>query len=87
MENKTQYYKLAEKIASDIEGRWFCCNDLPLKYAGEFEFIFRPSLNEVREYDHYYGGWMGGLCMTRKQNNELRILALLFMDQYVKDNV
>jgi hypothetical protein len=78
---KTPYYKLAERIAKNINGVWYCCNDLPVDYADTFEFVYRPSPKEEREYRHYNGGWMGEICAPIQQDNNLRILALLFMHE------
>ena len=55
----TEFRKLSERIGKDINGWWYCCNDLPKKEANFFEKWFKPTLEERREYGHLYGAWMG----------------------------
>lgn len=81
---KSPYRQLAERIAGNTNKMWCCCNDLPKKNAKEFEDIFHPSWKERIKYNHLYFAWMGANDTTVEQDNELRILALLFMDEFVK---
>ena len=77
----TEFRKLSERIGKDINGWWYCCNDLPKKEANFFEKWFKPTLEERREYDHLYGAWMGREATLKSEDNNLRILALLFAEQ------
>ena len=86
MGNKTEYYKLAERIANDIECLWWCCANLPNKKTQHFASVFYPSRVEQKKYKLRSLGWMGSENKSDEYNNNFRILALLFMDQYVKDN-
>ena len=81
---KSPYRKLAERIEGNIECSWHCCTDLPKQSAKAFADIFHPSDSEIFEYNHLRISWMSEVFTTIKQDNELRILALLFMDEFVK---
>lgn len=77
----TPYYELAERIANNIEGHWYCCTDLPSYNASKFKILFRPTESELKEYGHVWEVWMAQHGLTEKQDNEFRILALLFMHE------
>lgn len=81
---KSPYRELAERIEGNIEGRWFCCKDLPKENAKTFQGVFHPSPSELKQYNHIREVWMGARNTTQEQDNGLRILALLFMDEFVK---
>ncbi len=82
---KTPYYKLAERIADSIYfPYWYCCERLPLEFSKEFTKIFKPKRKEMFYYSHFEHTWMAGYNTTVEEDNNLRILALLFMDQFVK---
>ena len=49
---KSPYRELAERIEGNIEGRWFCCKDLPKENAKTFQGVFHPSPSELKQYNH-----------------------------------
>lgn len=77
----TEFRKLSERIAKNIYRRWHCCNVLPEKESKFFEKWFQPTHKERFEYDHLNIAWMAGEETSNSEDNNLRILALLFAEQ------
>lgn len=87
MEETTAFIKLAERIGENIHSQFrFCCTDLPRKESDFFTVWFKPTEKEIETYNHLYGPWMGTADSNSKQDNNLRILALLFAEQLWLDN-
>ncbi len=84
MKRKSEYRKLAEEIAENIYGIWWCCTKLSKPKAKKFKSIFEPTKLEKKEYNHLDFVWMANINSTRSENNNFRILALLFMDEFTK---
>lgn len=82
---KTAYRRLAEKIEATINYRYHSiCIDLPELEFVLFEYFFKPTENELIEYNHYQVIWMGAYNQTNEQDNQDRVLSLLFMDEIFK---
>lgn len=84
MAKKSEYRILAEKIAKNINRRWGCCMELPYPHKYHFAEIFRPKEKERRKYNCSVIFWMSKYAKSNEQDNEFRILALLFMDEFTK---
>ena len=82
---KTAYRKLAEKIAGTIDYKYHsCCIDLPEIESVIFDWFFKPTEIERKLYNHYEVLWLGAYNQTDIQDNNFRILCLLFMDEMWK---
>lgn len=84
MTKRTAYYDLAEMIANDIHGYWFCCDDLPKLQSKEFYNMFYPHLDGGSQFIEPLGyAWMGQCTSisTTQEDNEHRIIALLLMHE------
>lgn len=77
----TEFRKLAEAIAQDIMEYWCCTDELPDKESEFFEEWFKPTPNEIIEYNHLRLAWMRVYEASISDNNNLHILALLFAEQ------
>lgn len=82
----TEFRKLAKRIGRYIDdGFWRCCVDLPEKEAYFFKLWFEPTMKERRIYNHLSGSWMSEKTTPISEDNNLRILALLFAEQLWND--
>lgn len=77
----TEFSKLAERIGKDIDGLWYCCVHLPENESKFFAEWFKPTDKEREKYNHAFHSWMNGYDESDTDNNNLRILALLFAEQ------
>lgn len=77
----SEYLKLAEKIADDIDGFCWICTALPENEAMQFEKMFMPTQEIKIKYNHKQLGWMGENGKSWNENNNLRILALCLMHE------
>ncbi len=82
--NETAYYRAAKKIAKRMHCINGCCNYLSYNESNLFTQYFKPTEQEILKYRHSCIFWMSEIGKTWEENNELRILALLFMDEFVK---
>jgi len=83
MNKQTEYYKLAEKIDNNIDGIWYCCDDLPEIESRKFHNMFCPHLDGSQFFKPLIYAWMGQPfhLSTTKEDNEHRIIALLLMHE------
>lgn len=82
---KSPYRQLAERIAGDIEGRyWYCCLCLPKENAKCFKVVFEPTYEEKIRHNSLFEAWLSEEGTSTQYDNNVRILALLFMDEFVK---
>lgn len=81
----TEFRRLAERIAEDIYGIWFCCNELHKSEKDFFSRWFMPSIDELITYGHSEKSWMHEYGKSLSENNNIRILALLFAEQLWND--
>lgn len=77
----SEYLKLAEMIGKSIDSDWFCCTELPKEEAYEFTKWFKPTENEMIDYNHDRCAWMIQYGAPTEQNNDFRILALCLMHE------
>lgn len=77
----TEFRRLAERIADNIDDVWFCCVDLPEEQVEFFTEWFKPTLEEMDMYNHTDFLFMSELGVSRIDNNNFRILSLLFAEQ------
>ena len=79
---KTEYYKLAKRIANRIDGFWYCCLRLPYTECQKFSKMFCPHLDRGSQFfNPGDSGWMADDNESYTQDNEHRVIALLLMHE------
>jgi hypothetical protein len=79
---RTEYLELAERIADDVYGQFYCCKILKENERHDFYHMFCPHLDGGSKFFYpSFFAWMSDVDGTYKENNEHRIIALLLMHE------
>jgi len=65
--------------------QYFLCNNLDEDQAAFVEKYFLPTVSEIIEYGMSWYAWLSANDITPFENNEFRIMVLLFAEQLWED--
>lgn len=81
-----EFIELAQEIDAKINlSNWFLCADLPYDKAKFVEKHFKPTDQEMYEYDILSYVWCRQRGAPFHQDNQFRIMVLLFADLMWRD--
>lgn len=91
MKDKNIYLKAAKLIHKKIQAFNFVCDILEtgldsIEEKVDFEKLFKPTVEERKEFNILYCSWLANDEMTREQNNSFRITCLLLMHWMYQDS-